>query len=386
MNSAPSTPDTGRPQNDAAAPAAATPAPRSGRARKVLLGSLVFAVLAAGGVATAALLQQPAVEAPKQLPAASTAQVTSGDLTAETTARGKLQFAAQVDVVATTGGVLTEIPAPGTLLEAGAVAYRVDEKPVFVLAGSMPAWRSFAVGMEPGVDIEQLEKNLQAFGHLGVEPSQEFNWYTKGALHSWTKSLGMKPQESLAQEQLFFSNQPLSVSKAEKQLGDRVAAGDTLFSATGASKEILANLGPAEAELAPVGTSVTIDLPNGTATTGTVVSIGAAEEKKLEGSDAPAELLLPVRISLDDQAAVAPLSLVSVRLSFSKVLREGVLTVPVAALVPIDQESFALELPRSSAESERKFLPVEVGAFASGSVEVSGKGVREGLEVTVPKR
>lgn len=394
MNQEPRTPDTGQQHADEhgtdVPPAEPddehTRQPGRGRAQKVLWGSLAVAVVAAGGFGATALLQPADQEPQAKLPAVGTVTVAAGNLTSETTARGKLQFASQVNVVATTSGVLTEIPATGTQLGAGSVVYRVDEKPVFMLSGAMPAWRDFTAGMEPGVDIEQLERNLQSFGYLSVEPSQEFNWYTKWALHAWTDSVGLKPQQSLSKDQVLFSSQPLVVSKTEKQLGDRVAAGDTLFSATGSTKEVLALLGPAEAELSPVGTPVTIELPNGTSTTGKVTSIGAAEETKSDDPDAAAELLLPVRVSLDDQVAAESLSLVSVKLSFGKVLREGVLTVPVDALVPVDQETFALELPRSSPEAEREFLPVKVGAFASGSVEVSGKGVREGLEVTVPKR
>ena len=392
MNPAPRTPDTGQHHAEARGAAdppadSATEQPsRPGRARAVLWGSLAIAVLAAGGFGVTSLLQPADAVTPVKLPAVDTAKVAAGDLTSETTARGKLQYATQVDVVATTNGVLTELPAAGTQLTAGSVAYRVDEKPVVVLSGAMPAWRDFTAGMEPGVDIEQLERNLQSFGYLSVDPSQEFNWYTKWALHAWTDSLGLKPQQSLSKDQVLFSTQPLQVNKAAKQLGDRVAAGDTLFSATGATKEVLALLTPAQAELSPVGTPVTIELPNGTSTTGKVASIGAAEEAPSDDPSAAAELLLPLQISLDDQATAESLSLVSVTLRFGKVLREGVLTVPVDALVPVDQESFALELPRRSPEADREFVPVEVGAFASGTVEVSGKGVREGLEVTVPKR
>lgn len=394
MTHTPRTPDTG--QHDAADHGAAAPPtdsaaelpapPTGGRARKVLWGSLAIAVLAGSGFGAAALLQPADTAPPTKLPAVDTATVAAGDLTSETTARGKLQYSLQVDIAATTSGMLTEVPATGTQLAAGSVAYRVDEKPVFMLSGAMPAWRDFTAGMEPGVDIEQLERNLQSFGYLSVDPSQEFNWYTKWALHAWTDSLGLKPQQSLSKDQVLFSSQPLQVTKAAKRPGDRVAVGDTLFSASGAAQEVLALLTPAQAELSPVGTAVTIELPNGTSTTGKVAGIGAAEEAPSEDPNAAAELLLPVQISLDDQAAVASLSLVSVKLSFGKVLREGVLTVPVDALVPVDQETFALELPRNSPEAEREFLSVEVGAFASGSVEVSGKGVREGLEVTVPKR
>jgi hypothetical protein len=36
-------------------------------------------------------------------------------------------------------------------------------------------------------------------------------------------------------------------------------------------------------------------------------------------------------------------------------------------------------------DGRRRLAPVELGAFADGYVEVSGKGIREGARVVVPR-
>ncbi len=374
-----------------------SPAPRTRRLPVTrLVGAAALAlVLGLGAAGVMALLPSPDSAAQPDaatLPEAATAQVEAGDLTSHTTARGQLQFATRTDLRATRAGVITELPAPGTVLQPGRVAYRIDTSPVVVMQGTMPAWRSFEMGMSPGVDVRQLEDNLRSFGYLNAEPSEEFNVYTRWAVRSWQHALGLTPQDSLSQELIIFADKPLTVGAGTLRVGDRVAAGDKLYPATGLTQQAVAKLKPADAEHAPVGTPVTVELPDGTSTDGTVASVGAAQQEKQaeeaaeEAGQQAGELLMPVTVAVPDQAALAQFSQVSVTLSFGSVVRENVLRVPVDALVPVDEESFAVELPRRSTAQERELVPVTVGAFASGLVEISGEGITEGLEVTVPRR
>jgi len=67
-------------------------------------------------------------------------------------------------------------------------------------------------------------------------------------------------------------------------------------------------------------------------------------------------------------------------------VKNDVLTVPVDALVPISENEFAVELPRTTSSAKRTLVPVTVGAFASGMVEISGDGIVDGLSVVVPAR
>lgn len=365
-------------------------------------------VLALGLGAFAARSLAPAAEAPEPpTPPTARAEITSGPMTAETTTRGKLRPVVQRDVVATSGGVITELPAADALLVPGTVAHRIDTKPVVVMAGSMPAWRDFAVGMTPGPDVRQLEENLRTFGYLDAEPSEDFTWHTKWAVRSWQRDLGLPAQDSLSKDLIMFAAEPLRVGAFEHQVGERVDAGAKVYRASGAAMEVAATIRPADAELAPVGTAVTVEFPGGTSAEGTVTSVGAAEEQKPEaGAEAggTGEVLIPIVVTFADQSAAAGLSLVSVSLRFSTVVRDDVLTVPVDALIPIEDDEFAVELPAAtgtagahggsrashttdgSGSSKRQLIPVEVGAFASGLVEISGEGIRAGLEVTVPER
>lgn len=375
-------------------------APRRRRVRTAIVVATITLVAAGSVFAVQALRPAPEPAAAPAPPAAE-ATVTAGNLTAETSVRGKLRYAENHTLAAARGGTITELPAPETTLYPGSTAYRIDTIPTVVMAGTMPAWRDFAQGMTPGPDVRQLEENLRSFGYLDAEPSEDFTWHTRWAIRSWQRDLGLPAEDTLSKDLVLFAAAPLHVSTLDRQLGDRVDAGTTLFRATGTVKEISASVKPEDAELAAVGAAVTVDLPGGTSAPGTVTGVAAAEEapnpaNAAAGAEAstdatgaaPGELRIPVVITLDDAAATAGLALVSVTVRLGSVVREDVLTVPVDALVPVDAERFAVELAgnRTGGANTPRLIPVTVGAFASGLVEISGDGIREGLTVTVPQR
>ncbi|WP_243708481.1 hypothetical protein [Actinomadura sp. GC306] len=60
--------------------------------------------------------------------------------------------------------------------------------------------------------------------------------------------------------------------------------------------------------------------------------------------------------------------------------RKGVLSVPVEALLALREGGFGVEVVDGAG---RRLVPVDVGAFGGGRVEVAG-GVREGMKVGVP--
>jgi hypothetical protein len=81
---------------------------------------------------------------------------------------------------------------------------------------------------------------------------------------------------------------------------------------------------------------------------------------------------------------VAAFPRASVTVQFSSTLADDVLTVPVEALVAVDATSFAVETPSDQPGEAIRRIPVAVGAFASGRVQITGDGIRDGLPVAVP--
>ena len=91
---------------------------------------------------------------------------------------------------------------------------------------------------------------------------------------------------------------------------------------------------------------------------------------------------IEVTIALDDPAAADSYTTASVDVGFTQSRREDVLTAPVVALVALLEGGYAVEVPGRGAAS--RLVPVEVGLFADGFVEVSGEGIEDGTEVVVP--
>ena len=88
-------------------------------------------------------------------------------------------------------------------------------------------------------------------------------------------------------------------------------------------------------------------------TEGVVESI-AAPASKPDADGTGSSIVVPVRISVADQAALAGLALAAVTVSFASTAKNDVLMVPVDALVPTSESEFALELPRTTADDERR--------------------------------
>ena len=354
--------------------------PVSRRRTLRIAGALVL--VSAVAVAGYAVLI-PKSQADEAAPPPPTVAVTRGSMIAETNVPGTLQYATRRPITAGPAGVVTELPTPGAAIGVGGVLYRVDTRPVILLSGALPAWRDFATGMDDGEDVRQLEQNLLAFGVFDADPDTRFTWYTAEAIERWQAALGLEETGTLERAMIVFSDQDLRVDTVESRVGAEVGAGTALYQATGSRVVVDLNVKSSDRQLAVVGAATTVVLPDGTRIEGVVETVGAPVSTT---TDNKSTVSLPVRVSLADQPAVAGLVLAPVTVAFASAMREDVLTVPVDALVPVDESRFAVEVPGSSADGKRSLLPVTVGAFASGMVEVSGTGIVEGLRVVVPAR
>ena len=114
-----------------------------------------------------------------QAPAANTEKVEKGELSALVSGAGTLTYRARSDgspyaVVNQAGGVYTRLPEAGDKVGCGGVLYRVDNRPVVLLCGTVPAYRALRVGVR-GPDVRQLNRNLHRLGydddaHVRIDP------------------------------------------------------------------------------------------------------------------------------------------------------------------------------------------------------------------------
>jgi peptidoglycan hydrolase-like protein with peptidoglycan-binding domain len=360
-----------------------TAAPRRGR-RRTAIAAAVVVVLA--GLVAGYLAWAPADEVkPPAAPALSTAKVTTGTLAPETRVPGTVQYAEKQPIVSGLAGVVTELPPVGATIPPGNAAYRVDTRPVIVLAGAVPAWRDFAPDMADGEDVRQLEENLLAFGFFGGEPDAHFSGITAVAVRAWQKFIGVPQTGTVERSTILVVGTELRVDSVDSRVGAQVSAGSPLVTATSLRQVVEVNVKSSDRAVAVVGASVTVTLPSGAATASTTPAV-MAPVSKVDADGTGTVVVVPARIAVADQAAVAGLALAGVTVGFANALKNDVLIVPVDALVPTSETEFALELPRTKTDDVRTLVPVTIGTFASGMVEVSGDGVVDGLTVEVPTR
>ena len=128
--------------------------------------AVLVAATATGGVVVMSGAEHPTAAA--QAPPANTAKVEQGKLSADGLpgrdpdlpgATGRLA------VLRDQPGprVYTELPESGDKVGCGGVLYRVDDKPVLLLCGTVPAYRALHVG-DAGRDVRQLNRNLHVRG------------------------------------------------------------------------------------------------------------------------------------------------------------------------------------------------------------------------------
>src|SRR5205823_1820320 len=101
--------------------------------------------------------------------AANTEKVETGALSALVSGAGTLTYRARSDgspyvVVNQARGTYTQLPEAGDKVGCGGVLYRVDNRPVLLLCGTVPAYRSLKVGVS-GPDVGQLNRNLHQLGY-----------------------------------------------------------------------------------------------------------------------------------------------------------------------------------------------------------------------------
>lgn len=352
---------------------------RPRRKRALLLTCLGVLVVAAIG-AVVVLVQRPSSAEPKDdKVAVNTVTITRGELTEQLRAQGTLGFSSPRDIGTTLSGIVTGVPVGGAVIAAGQELFRVNDTPIILMHGNLPVWRAFSEDMTNGADVLQLETNLAALGFFGRTPDAQFTWHTIDAIKKWQKSLGLEQTGMIEDGRIVFSPTDVRIQSAKAAVGDPASA--AIVSVTGTSKEVVVYIDTADQAIAPTGKSVTVVLPGGVQTTGTIVTVSAPVER--DGTNGKT-LQAPVTLTLDDPAVGADLDKVTVSVLLAQSKGTDLLLAPVTALLAQPGGGFAVEVTTGKS-GKTKLVPVELGAFASGLVAVTGGGLAEGDKVVVAK-
>ncbi|GAB2969558.1 peptidoglycan-binding protein [Saccharothrix stipae] len=349
-----------------------------GRAR-VAWGAGVLVVLGAGGVAAVGLGgADPAPASAANLPPA-TAEVVTTTLTRTERVAGALSHGAATAVPVGAQGTVTWLPEPGAVIGRGQAVYEVDDRPVPLLFGATPAYRSLSAGVT-GRDVLQLEENLLAFGYGGFTADESYTAGTATAVRAWQQALGVPETGVVQPTDVVVAGGEVRVAELKAQPGGR-ATGPVL-TYTGTTRVVVVPLEVGKQHLVAEGVSATVALPDGKSVEGRVESVGTVATTGPAQPGASPITTVEVVVSVADQAALGRLDSAPVDVLLVSERKEGVLAVPVGALVSLGEGEYGVQVVEGGAT---RYVPVETGLFAAGRVEVVGEGIAEGVEVGVPR-
>ena len=346
---------------------------RRRRTRWVVTGVVVVVVLGVGtGVVLTRQGARPASAAARGPAAAQTTEVSKVDLADQLTLTGKLGYGDEHTLSGRKQGTITALPAQCTVLDRGKTVYQVDAKPVPLLYADIPLYRDIAAGMTDGPDVKVLEENLKALGYTGFgTPDKKFTDATAAAIKKWQKALGLDQTGTIGMGDVVITSGPVRVSTVSAELGGH---GDgALLKYTGTGRAVTVELTASQKELAKAGAKVGLTVA-GKTTTGTVASVAPAAS----GGNDNQEQKFNATITLDDPAVVGDLDAGSVDTRFTTATRQGVLAVPVGALLALAEGGYAVEVVEGT---NHRLVAVKTGLFADGKVEVEGSGLSAGMKV-----
>lgn len=348
--------------------------------------TLVIAVGA--GVGVLALRRHADGDVASTPPSVATTTVTRADLSDTRSLNGTLGFGPERVVKGTGEGVVTRLPKVGDTVARGKPLYRVNDRPVPVLFGGTPLFRTLDKPGLVGSDVRIVWDNLKALGyHTGSQPTRGTDGTKIGtgqavltgslvaAIKKWQKAVGMDPTGTIGVGQVAVLSGPARVSAVKALPGDPVAG--ELLAVTEKVKLVTVPVGATEVGTITVGAAVVVALPDSSEIPAKVASIsqtvrgGGSDGGTGQGSPPTVDVLVAPSRAAD----VAKLDAAAVQVRFTTSVHKNVLAVPVGALVALREGGHALQLPDGG------LVAVETGMFARGLVEISGPGVAEGLDV-----
>jgi peptidoglycan hydrolase-like protein with peptidoglycan-binding domain len=341
------------------------------RRRIAIGGGLLAAAALAAGVAVLGGDDDPGAPAAARAAVGETASVERRDLVDRDEVDGTLGYADAGTLAAGAAGTLTSLPAPGAVVKRGEALYELDDAPAaFLLYGRLPAWRDFTPWMDDGDDVRQLERNLRA---LGDDPDgdltvdDEWDWATTAAVERFQDERGLTEDGSLSQGEVLFRSGPTRIGEAKATVGDAVSPGRPLAAVSSTERRVTVDLEATRQRLAREGDTVTVAMPTGASRRGRIVEVGkVAAPPSEEGADATIEVTIELR---GKAARGTGLDQAPVDVGFAVERREGVLAVPVKALLARQGGGFAVEV---SDGAGRRMVDVEPGLYADDFVEVEG--------------
>jgi hypothetical protein len=179
------------------------------------------------------------------------------------------------------------------------------------------------------------------------------------------------------------------------------STGEAVLETTSTHLVVTVDLDASVQSEAKVGEPVSVQLPGGNTVNGKVTAVSSVAQSSSSGANGSgngggsgggggggsgggggngsgSSSTIPVTVTLSGHHKGAGLDEAAVSVNFAQARAKNVLSVPVTALVAVSGGNYAVQ----EAAAPHSLLPVSVGLFAAGYVQISGPGIHTGLQVT----
>ena len=153
----------------------------------------------------------------------TTVSIKKGDLEKKEEYNGTLRQTDSKVLNSPMSGVVTYVPKEGTVINFGEVLFAIDNKPVILLEGATPFYRTLDLNSNPGPDILQLEEALIYLGYAAEDfvPDETFNETTSNMLNTLYVDYKIDTKSEITSaEQVAINLKEAEVESIEKIIED----------------------------------------------------------------------------------------------------------------------------------------------------------------------
>jgi hypothetical protein len=314
----------------------------------------------------------------------STATVRRQDLVVTEKLSGTLGYADQRRIATPLVGTVTSTAPQGRTVGFGKALFAIDLRPTILLRGAVPAYRDLSTASADGPDVRQLERALVDLGHgAGLSVDEKFTSATADAVRAWERDLGRRdPNGTVTKGDVVFAETPLRVTAIDAAPGSPTQAGTAVLSVASTARVVDVDLEAGRSNDLDPGARVTLTLPDGRDTTGTVSSVGSRQQTS--ATDPQAAPTVPVVITVDRPERARAFDSGTVDVVLERSRDRAVLVLPVTALLALREGGYAVQVVDRAQAKGYHLSAVRIGTVTDGDVALTGAEIKPGVRVLVP--
>ena len=262
---------------------------------------------------------------------------------------------------------------PRTVASAGSVTtLTVSETATWSTMSARSTWEFPTTGR-----FDWASSSRPSLGYDRFTVDDEFTRATAAAVKDSQDDLGRSETGTVTTDQIRYAPGPVRVDSHVAESGAMTQPGAAVLKTTGTAVLATVVLDVDDQRLARRGAAVEVTLPDGTTAAGRITGV----ETVIEPGQGNEQDITRLEVTVAFAKVPQGFDGAAVSVAFTAARRANVLVVPVSALLALAEGGYGLEVVEAGGS---RIVAVRTGLFADGRVEVSGPGLRAGLEVGVP--